>query len=87
MAPLKFGAFLAPFELQVHRDWLFEANRDIELQGFNTHKDLTVELEERIASANEALRGFECRLGIHGPYEGLDRANKDGEIRPIVTAR
>ena len=87
MTPLKIGACLAPFEIQDHRDWLFEANRDIELQGFSTHKDLTVELEERIASAKKALRGFEGRLGIHGPYEGLDMDNKDREIRPIVTAR
>ena len=71
MNPLKIGACLAPFEIHKHRDWLFEANRDIELQGFSTYKGLTVELEERIASAKEALRGFEGRLGIHGSYEGF----------------
>ena len=87
MNPLKIGACLAPFEIHKHRDWLFDANRDIELQGFSTYKGLTVELEERIASAKEALRGFEGRLGIHGPYEGLDIDNKDPEVRPVITAR
>ena len=37
MTPLKIGACLAPLEIQDDRDWLFEANRDIELQGFSTH--------------------------------------------------
>ena len=71
MTSLKIGACLATFEILENRDWLFEANRDIEFQGFSTHKDLTVELEERIASAKEALRGFDGRLRMHGPYEGL----------------
>ena len=40
MTPLKIGACLAPHEIADHRPWLFDDARDIELQGFSTHKDL-----------------------------------------------
>ena len=87
MTPLKIGACLAPHEIADHRDWLFDADRDIELQGFSTHKDLALEFEDRIASAKAALKGFRGRLGLHGPYEGLDMDNKDPEVRPVIPAR
>lgn len=87
MTPLKIGAALAPHEIDAHRDWLFDSDRDIELQGFSQHTHLTVELEDRIAAAKAALAGHSGRLGIHGPYEGLDMDNKDPEVRPIITAR
>ncbi|WP_299865791.1 sugar phosphate isomerase/epimerase [uncultured Roseobacter sp.] len=87
MTPLKIGACLAPHEIADHRAWLFDADRDLELQGFSTHKDLTDEFEDRIAATHAVLEGFKGRLGIHGPYEGLDMDNKDPELRPIITAR
>ena len=87
MTPLKIGACLEPHEILDHRDWLFDAERDLELQGFSTYKDLTTEFEDRISAAKEALAGFTGRLGIHGPYEGLDMDNKDAELRPLITAR
>ena len=87
MTPLKIGACLAPHEIADHRDWLFDADRDIELQGFSTHQDLALEFEDRVAAAKSALKGFRGRLGLHGPYEGLDMDNKDPEVRTIITAR
>lgn len=87
MTPLKIGACLAPQEIMDHREWLFGANRDIELQGFSTHQDLTTGFHDRIAAAKEALKGFAGRLGVHGPYEGLDMGNKDPELRALITAR
>lgn len=87
MTPLKIGACLTPHEIADHRDWLFEAERDLELQGFSRHADLTAEFEDRIATTQAALNGFNGRRGMHGPYEGLDMDNKDPEQRPIITAR
>lgn len=87
MTPLKIGACLKAQEIADHRDWLFEADRDIELQEFGSHAALTTEFEDRIAAAKAALDGHQGRLGIHGPYEGLDMDNKDPEVRPIITAR
>ena len=87
MTPLKIDACLAPHEIADHRDWLFDADRDLELQGFSRHVDLTTEFEDRIAAAKAALDGFQRRHGVHGPYEGLDMDNKDPELRALITAR
>ena len=87
MTPLKIGACLRASEIATHRDWLFDAERDIELQDFMTHAALGAERAERIAAANAALAGHRGRVSIHGPYEGLDIDNKDAELRPLITAR
>ncbi|MEL7300832.1 MAG: sugar phosphate isomerase/epimerase family protein [Pseudomonadota bacterium] len=87
MTPLKIGACLAPDEIAAHRDWLFDADRDLELQGFSSHRGLTTELEDRVAAAKTALDGFKGRIGMHGPFEGLDMDNKDPELQPLITAK
>ncbi len=87
MTPLKIGACLQASEIAQHRDWLFDADRDIELQDFGSYAALYDELEDRVAAANVALDGHQGRRGIHGPYEGLDMDNKDPQVRPLITAR
>lgn len=87
MLPLKIGACLTASKIADHRDWLFDAERDIELQDFMTHHALTEDFDARIGAAQSALTGFQGRIGIHGPYEGLDIDNKDAELRPLITAR
>ena len=74
-------------EIADHRDWLFDAGRDIELQDFMSHAALTTGFDDCIAAAKTALDGHTGRLGIHGPFEGLDIDNKDAELRSIITAR
>ncbi|MEL6677368.1 MAG: sugar phosphate isomerase/epimerase family protein [Pseudomonadota bacterium] len=87
MSPLKVGACLKIDEIADHRDWLFDAERDIELQDFMTWAALTTDRADLIAAAKAALDGHRGRLGLHGPFEGLDIDNKDPELRPIITAR
>lgn len=87
MTPLKIGACLKIREIADHRDWLFEAARDIELQDFMTWAALTTDRDDLIAAAKTALAGHGGRVGIHGPFEGLDIDNKDPELRPLITAR
>ena len=87
MTPLKIGTCLKSTDIAAHRDWLFDAARDIEVQDFMSHEALTTEYEDRIAAAKAALDGHTGRIGIHGPFEGLDIDNKDAELRPIITAR
>lgn len=87
MTPLKIGAALKTAEIAQHRDWLFDAGRDIELQDFMSLEALTTGADDRIAAAKAALDGFTGRLGIHGPFEGLDIDNKDPELRPLITRR
>ena len=87
MLPLKIGACLKISEIADHRDWLFEADRDIEIQDFMTFASLSTNRADLIEAAKTALNGHQGRVGIHGPYEGLDVDNKDSELRPLITAR
>jgi hypothetical protein len=61
MTPLKIGACLKTPEIKNHRDWLFDAARDIELQDFMTHAALTSEFDARISAAKTALDGHTGR--------------------------
>jgi len=85
--PLKIGACLKHGEIAAHREWLFGADRDLELQDFMSHDALTRDLEDLVAAVRSALDGHRGRRGIHGPFEGLDIDNKDAELRPLVTRR
>lgn len=87
MTPLTIGACLTSEEIDAHRDWLFDAGRDIELQDFMSHAALTTEFDDRVAAAKAALEGHAGRVGIHGPFEGLDIDNKDTGLQPLITAR
>lgn len=87
MPSLKIGACLRHSEISTHRDWLFDADRDIELQDFMSHAAVIRDSQELISAAKSALKGHKGRLGIHGPFEGLDIDNKDEELRPLITAR
>lgn len=87
MTPLKIGACLTAAEIADHRDWLFEVDRDIEMQGFSSYSALSSEFDDRIAAAKLALDGHQGRVGMHGPFEGLDMDNKDPELRALITAR
>ena len=87
MTPLKIGACLKASEIASHRDWLFETERDIEIQDFMTHAALTHDLQARVDAVQHALIGHNGRVGIHGPFEGLDIDNKDPELRPLITNR
>ncbi|WP_292293162.1 sugar phosphate isomerase/epimerase family protein [Marivita sp.] len=87
MTALKIGACLKASEIADHRDWLFYSDRDIEIQDFMSHAALTTEFEDRIAAVKSALDGHSGRIGIHGPFEGLDIDNKDPELQPLITAR
>ena len=87
MTPLKIGACLKSNEITAYRDWLFDSDRDIEIQDFMSHAALTTDFEDRVADAKAALNGHKGRVGIHGPFEGLDIDNKDAELQPLITAR
>lgn len=87
MLPLKTGACLKINEIADHRDWLFDSARDIEIQDFMSLETLTTGRADLIAAAKVALDGHEGRVGIHGPFEGLDIDNKDPELRPLITKR
>ncbi|WP_316859534.1 sugar phosphate isomerase/epimerase family protein [uncultured Cohaesibacter sp.] len=87
MLPLKIGACLRSQQIADHRDWLFDDARDLELQDFLSHDVLMADWKAAALEAKAALVGFSGRLGIHGPYAGLDIDNKDPELQALITRR
>lgn len=69
------------------RDWVRDHDRAIEIQDFLAIGSLQTDQSERIAAWNAALKGHKGAVGIHGPFLGLDLANPDTEIRPIIQRR
>ncbi|MWD27727.1 TIM barrel protein [Aquicoccus sp. SCR17] len=80
------GAQLSVLDLDRHRDWLFEKDRDVELPEFSM-TDILKSPDAFVAMAREKLDGWNGRLGIHGPYSGFELDVKDREIRDVVQVR
>lgn len=80
------GAQLSVLDLDKHRDWLFEKNRDLELPEF-CMADILRSPDVFIDMARERLDGWDGRLGIHGPFSGFELHSKDKEVRAVVQAR
>ena len=80
------GAQLSVLDLDRHRDWLFEKNRDLELPEF-CMADVLRAPEPFVDMAKAKLDGWRGRLGIHGPFSGFELDTKDREIREVVQNR
>ncbi|MEM8631472.1 MAG: sugar phosphate isomerase/epimerase family protein [Pseudomonadota bacterium] len=87
MTPLNVGAALQISELPQFRDWLFEMDRDLEIQDFYSSAGITGDWAPRVAEAKKTLDGFKGRMGIHGPFEGFTIDNDDPEFAPVITRR
>lgn len=84
MTPLKIGACLMVDQVADYRTWIFDEGRDLEIQDFIFDHAFEDGFAEK---AKAALSGFEGRLGIHGPFIGLDIDNGDAQLQPIIAAR
>ncbi|MEH7837901.1 sugar phosphate isomerase/epimerase family protein [Rhizobium laguerreae] len=81
------GAAMTLDEVELHRDWLFEKSRDLELQSFIDAEVLNGDWAPLAARARRLLDGHGGRLGIHGPFWGFTIASEDPDIRAVVTRR
>lgn len=81
------GAAMTLDEVELHRDWLFEKSRDLELQSFIDAEVLNCDWAPLAARTRRLLDGHSGRLGIHGPFWGFTIASEDPDIRAIVTRR
>jgi sugar phosphate isomerase/epimerase len=85
--PLTVGAAL-PVEMLAHyRDWIFERDRDVELQSFHAADVLEGDWRAIADEAKRLLDGHQGRLGIHGPFWGFTIDSEDPAIREVVTRR
>ena len=85
--PLTIGAALPVNWLQHYRDWIFEKDRDVELQSFHMADVLDGDWRTLADEAKQVLDGHNGRLGIHGPFWGFTIDSMDPVIREIVTRR
>ncbi|MCO6187754.1 sugar phosphate isomerase/epimerase [Rhizobium sp. L1K21] len=81
------GACLPVDAIAQYRDWLFESDRDIELQSFHLAEVLDGDWKSIADEANRLLDGHKGRIGIHGPFWGFSVHSLDPEIRRIVEKR
>lgn len=81
------GAAMTLDELEIHRGWLFEKQRDLELQDFTTADVLNGDWAGLAERARRLLNGYQGRLGIHGPFWGFTIASLDPDIRAVVAKR
>lgn len=84
MLPLKIGAALNAKDLPLVRDWIFDDQRDLEIQDFAEPHAFLGNVRETVASVKEALDGFQGRLGMHGPFWGLDIANPEPSVAETI---
>nr|WP_319948262.1 sugar phosphate isomerase/epimerase family protein [uncultured Shimia sp.] len=80
------GAQLSVLDLDRHRDWLFEKDRDLELPEF-CMADILRNPEPFIDMARTKLDGWNGRLGIHGPFSGFELHTSDRDVRAVVQTR
>jgi len=69
------------------RDWLFDDQRDLEINDIAYPKVIDSDWSPLLSRAHQLLDGFEGRLGIHGPCIDLTLKATDPKVRSIVSER
>lgn len=81
------GAALQADDLERLGDLIVTEHRDIELQDFFMAEVLNGDWRPQAQRIRQLLSGWRGRLGIHGPFWGIDMSTPDPEVRAIVTKR
>jgi sugar phosphate isomerase/epimerase len=81
------GAALPVDLIEKHRDFLLDGQRDLEVQDAFRPDVLDGDWRGVVAKAKHALRGHSGRVGIHGPFEGLQLMSMDRKVQELCKAR
>ncbi len=81
------GAALTNDGLALYRDWIFEKDRDLELQSFHSAAALDGDWRALADQAKALLDGYKGRLGIHGPFWGFTVHSSDPLVQDVVRKR
>ncbi|MBC7585302.1 sugar phosphate isomerase/epimerase [Tardiphaga sp. vice154] len=81
------GAALSMATLAIHRDWILEKQRDLEIQDFFRSETLDGDWRAVADGVRRLLDGYTGRLGMHGPFWGFKIDSQDPLIRAVVTKR
>jgi sugar phosphate isomerase/epimerase len=87
-APLPVLGVALPIDgLRLHKEWILEKQRDLELQDFFWAEVLNGDWKAVANDIREELNGYTGRLGIHGPFWGFNIATMDPDVREVVKKR
>ncbi|MDB6454911.1 sugar phosphate isomerase/epimerase family protein [Falsirhodobacter sp. 20TX0035] len=78
------GVALNTPHLDTFRDFILSRDRDLELQDFCDAALLNGDWRSVADHAKRVLAGHKGRLGIHGPFWGLNIANPDPDMGALV---
>lgn len=81
------GAALTLDMLALHRGWVLDHQRDLELQSFASPRALMGDMGPLIDRATALLDGHSGRRGLHGPFYGFQIDAGDPEIVTIIRRR
>jgi sugar phosphate isomerase/epimerase len=85
--PMSVGANVRVADLPVLIDWLIEGQRDLELWEGQDPDVLDSGWKSLFHRVHPLLDGYNGKLGIHGPWDGLPLLNKDRRVRALVVLR
>jgi sugar phosphate isomerase/epimerase len=83
----RLGAALKCDSFTDLQDWMRSHNRALEIQDFVTYQALILERDALLSAYAPLLDGYEGKIGIHGPFLGLDLSNPDPELRTLISRR
>lgn len=81
------GAALPLEGLRLHRDWILDKQRDLEIQDFFWAEVLNGDWKPLAEAIRKELDGYSGRLGIHGPFWGFTIDSLDPDVRAVVRKR
>jgi sugar phosphate isomerase/epimerase len=81
------GAAVPISGLRLHKAWLLEKQRDLEVQDFFLAEVLNGDWQPLADEIKRELDGYTGRLGIHGPFWGFNIASRDPDVRALVSRR
>lgn len=81
------GAAMPLDILEENLEFIIGEHRDLEIQDFIDVSLLKGDWKTPASRIKTLLEGYRGRLGIHGPFWGLNFSNPDADIRKIVTER
>nr|WP_323778205.1 sugar phosphate isomerase/epimerase family protein [Amylibacter sp.] len=77
------GAAMTTATLETLQDFILEENRDLEVQDFFDCDLLNGDWKPLADKTRSLLTSYTGRLGIHGPFWGLNIASPDTEMRAM----
>ncbi len=83
----KLGVALPVDLIKTHHAFLLDGQRDIEVQDAFRPDILDGDWRAVVAKAKKALRRHTGRVGIHGPFEGLQLFSIDRKVQELCNAR